>query len=113
MKIIIFTLFSILLITPLTANAGLICKGKGVVGFSKFDVLRFCGVPLMKDSYLTSGTHTSHRKSNKSSERASVNVIRWSEVQQWYYAIGYNKTSYTVEFQGGKVARVIKGQDSP
>lgn len=113
MKITLSTLVGILLIIPLTANADLICKGKRVVGFSKFDVLRYCGKPLMKDSYLKSGRHASHSKQNESNNRSSASVIKWVEVQQWFYTVGYKKTSYTVEFEGGSVARVIKGKNAP
>lgn len=109
MKITRFTLVGILLIISLTAKADLICKGKRVGGFSTFDVLRYCGKPLMKDSYLKSGKHAG--RSN--SDRTSVNVIKWSEVQQWFYTVGYQKTSYTVEFEDGAVARVIKGKNAP
>ena len=113
MKLQLFTLFGILLIAPLNANADLICKGKRVVGFSKFDVQRYCGNPLMKDSYLRSGTQAIRSNQSESNNRTSVSVIKWVEVQQWFYTVGYRKTSYTVEFEGGSVARVIKGKHGP
>lgn len=75
MKIKPFILVGRLLISPLSVNAELICKGKRVVGFSKFDVKRYCEEPLMKDSYLKSGSHSSHSKKDESNNRTSVNVI--------------------------------------
>ena len=106
-------LVGILLSAPLTANADLICKGKRPYGFTKFDVLRYCGEPLMKDSYLKSGRLARHKTSSDSGSRASTNDITWDEVQQWFYTVGFKKTSYTVEFEGGKVVRVIKGKNAP
>ena len=102
-----------LLIAPVIAKADLICKGKRIDGFSKFDVLRYCGEPLMKDSYLKHGKLYNYTKSNDLSLRASVKDISWLEVQQWFYTIGYQKTSYAVEFEGGIVVRIIKGKNAP
>jgi len=112
MKIALPVLVSILFIIPLTAHAAFTCKGKRIGGFSKFDVLRYCGKPLMKDSYLKSGK-LANGNTNTLNGRASANNIAWSEVQQWFYTDGYQKNSYTVEFEGGLVIRVIKGQKSP
>lgn len=58
--------------TPLSAIAGFSCGGKSIEGFSKFDVKRYCGEPIMKDSYLKSG---------KSNDGNTVDNIVWSEVQ--------------------------------
>ena len=113
MKIQLFTLFGKLLLAPLSVSADLICKGKRVVGFLKFDVQRYCGNPLMKDSYLRSGTQVIRSNQGESNNRTSVNVIKRVEVQQWVYTVGYRKTNYTVEFEGGSVARVIKGKHAP
>lgn len=103
-------LLTSLLIMPLTASADFICKGKRVSGFSKYDVLRYCGKPLMKDSYLKAGRLSSQQSQ---ANRTSPNNLVWTEVQQWFYVSGYQKTSYTVEFEGGNVTRVVKGKDKP
>lgn len=102
-----------LLLVSVPASADLICKGKQVIGFSQFDVLRYCGEPIMKDSYLKAGKLLSSHMSGDDINKASADDITWSQVQQWFYTVGFRKTSYTVEFENGRVARVIKGEDSP
>jgi len=106
-------LIAILLVVSLPANADLICKGKQVIGFSQFDVLRYCGEPIMKDSYLKAGMLRVNHRSGEDVGKVSTDDITWSEVQQWFYTVGFRKTSYAVEFENGKVVRVIKGEDSP
>lgn len=113
MKKLMLILFCGLLFSPLSLYADLICKGKRVDGFSKFDVLRYCGEPKMKDSYLVSGRVSNNHISNRSGSGISVNQINWVEIQQWFYVNGYEKISYTVEFEQGKVARIIKGKPRP
>jgi len=93
-----------LLIVSFSADATLRCKGQTIEGFSKFDVTRYCGKPLMKDSHLKSGTFKGGTKKES---------ITWTEVQQWFYVEGPSKMSYTVEFEDGKVVRVLSGKSAP
>ena len=97
---IIFTLAFI----PLTTYAEFRCDGQLIMGFSKFDVLRYCGEPIMKDSYLKSG---------KTNNYNDINSIVFNQVQQWYYTRTFRNTSYTVEFESGNVIRIIDGEDAP
>ncbi|VAW65621.1 hypothetical protein MNBD_GAMMA09-1253 [hydrothermal vent metagenome] len=110
MKKILYILFNVSLFLPLAAHADLICKGKRLNGFSKYDVLRYCGKPLMKDSYLKAGRLSSQQGQ---ANQASPKNVTWTEVQQWFYVSGHQKTSYTVEFEGGNITIIIKGKDKP
>ncbi len=87
------------------AKAQFRCQGSFVDNrYSKLDVQRYCGEPLMKDSY----TQTEKILVDGKEEEFSC-----SHIDQWYYSIGVNKTTYVVEFEAGFVVRVVKGRDKP
>lgn len=82
------------------------CQGKliGVGGYSKLDVKRYCGEPLMKDSY----SKPEVIKNGFKKIRANC-----SSVDQWYYTYGPEKITYVVEFERGFVTRVVRGENRP
>ena len=82
------------------------CQGKliGVGDYSKLDVKRYCGEPLMKDSY---------SKSEVIKHRFRKIKSNCTNVDQWYYTYGPEKITYVVEFERGFVTRVVRGNDKP
>ena len=68
------------------------------------DIKQYCGDPIMVDSYQKSEKVTLQNK------ELDVNCVI---VDQWYYKYGQSKTTYIVEFEGGFVSRVRKGQSAP
>lgn len=105
---IFFVLVLIISFMPLNAYAQFRCKGKLVENsrLSKLDVIRYCGEPLMKDSYETQEIVVNDNKRR-------VTKINVSKIDQWYYTFGTNKTTYVVEFEKGFVVQVIRGEDQP
>jgi len=89
----------------LDAHAQFRCKGVFIDnGYAKLDVKRYCGEPVMIDSYTTPATLTDNHKKR---------TVSCKSVDQWYYTYGANKTTYVIEFEGGFVTRVLQGRDKP
>lgn len=87
---------------PIESHATFRCKGKLVGGYSKVDVLRYCGEPVLKNTYLKSAP-------KKDGSDAHQNCL---QVDQWSYIVE-NDYSYTLNFEGGFVKSVITGQQAP
>lgn len=90
----------------MNSHAQFRCEGKIIEKgrFSKLDVSRYCGNPLMKDSY---------KKSEASHSNGKQKDTGCIDIDQWYYTQGPNKTTYVVEFEKGFVTRVVRGADKP
>lgn len=87
---------------PIESHATFRCNGNLVGGFSKMDVLRYCGEPALKNTYLKPAP-------KKDDSDAHQNCV---QVDQWSYIVE-NDYSYTLNFEGGFVKNVIKGQQAP
>jgi len=86
------------------AYAEVRCKGRLINGsYSKLDIKKYCGEPVMVDSYTKTETDRINDK----------DVTRCITVDQWYYSFGDNQTTYVIDFEGGFVARVKQGRDKP
>lgn len=93
------------LLLPVESHAAIRCQGRLVDGsYSKLDVKKYCGEPVMVDSYTKSETVDSDKDGGKES---------CENVDQWYYTNGPNKTTYVIEFEGGFVSGIRQGQDGP
>jgi len=100
---ILFILFS--LFASFEAYADFRCQGRFINStYSKLDVKKYCGEPVMVDSYTKTET-ISFKDEDK-----DVSCIT---VDQWYYSYGPNKTTYIIDFEGGFAVRVRQGRDKP
>ncbi len=81
------------------------CKGSYLdSSYSKLDVMKYCGEPVMVDGY----TKTETIIVNK--EEVDVSC---KHIDQWYYSYGANRTTFVVEFISGFVSGVRQGRNKP
>jgi len=80
------------------------CQGRLIDGFSKYDVLRYCGEPLYTDSY---------HKHIVFKHKDEIIKTNCEEIDVWYYENGVKKYSVSLTFNKGIVNTISHGKPAP
>lgn len=117
---------------PFDAYAVFRCEGRIINGgYSKLDVMNYCGKPELIDSYTATEKVNVYSKPYRADSVYKVDrldrvdrvdrdgrikaeiEVSCKSVDQWFYTYGFNNTTYVIEFEGGYVARIRKGRGKP